>query len=546
MPLYVKNFVKKNNDELIAIFLCCFTFILTGQILIFYNETFSLFDHLINFFFIFIISLLFPRKNISKPFKFLLRCLNIITCLYISWTIFPYILFDYANINGLNFYILLFIILLCISCLFFNKKIYLSIFPAYLFKVAYQIINQEYYFEVITTADYVPLIELTICIYFLKIILFNFKKIYQIKTISHFFNSKIKILNNVQFQDTLFYLVILMHLANYFYSGFIKMTFENFYFWTFYNPFHYNPISGILHSTVPLYYIYPAFISALVLIYKISPIIGNSLVILHQFLSPLAILNRKFMLVALVIFDIFHIVVFLYTGIFFWKWILINAILFYIFYKNDIKIKSPLLIICCIPLLTFLSIKNFNIMALAWLDGNHSLIFKIKTKLNDKLIDIPSNHFFAHSFNMTGPWLINRNKNYNSNLPTFIWGTTHNTDDFMKSKQFCDMLNKKHDVDFLNYRKIEFRKNFENFLKRYHNIALNFSKISNQIIDFYPHHVWSMPSNFNDYYNLNFRKIDTYIVELKEVCIYPEIKENFDFDFKMIDGYHQTSTFKME
>lgn len=166
-------------------------------------------------------------------------------------------------------------------------------------------------------------------------------------------------------------------------------------------------------------------------------LIFQGFAMLIELVVPLIILmRRRLTLLALLLFVLFHVGVFLSTGIFFWKWILLELLIVIIIFK---KINST----------SFYTLKNqivyfmllllcgnfFSKVDLAWLDSGFltTYTFYLETD-NDEKYKLDSSYFAPYDLNFAQGRFSFLNKR--KQLPSSTYGSTINKkfNEIMKSE----------------------------------------------------------------------------------------------------------------
>ena len=340
-----------------------------------------------SFYFISLIFIFFVKnEEFGGGDRVLVLGISLFIFAYTLWASFPYV--DILNNNTylkvlffLFIYFAYLIFMLKINSLFIISLVALTFFKNY--------ININYV-TVTSKTDYQTLINVLI---FAKIF-FSTK----------FFLNKAKIKFN---SPNFLHLSICLHLLNYFFSGIKKLNFDTFYFWVTQNNLfnlidfaligQFNPFPDFFFNTHVIKYInlYESEASILLSIFTIIP----------QLLVPIAFFKTRMVPFFLVFFEIQHLLIYIISGIFFYKWIFLNILFLYIYYNfmqvRGLTSKSIFKIIILISYLIIFSI-SFTTVSLGWLDSYvyHKDFIQVELK-NKKKINLPSSFFLASSLPYT-------------------------------------------------------------------------------------------------------------------------------------------------
>ena len=133
------------------------------------------------------------------------------------------------------------------------------------------------------------------------------------------------------FFDSVSFIVIASHFGNYFYSGIKKLNLgENFYDWTIENPTNVLVLVSSAAKTLPLESNTFSIGSYYSLIEQFNLSL-NFITILTQLICVIALLRWSWTRIITLVYDIQHVMIFLLTGLLFWKWIWLNTAIIFAF-----------------------------------------------------------------------------------------------------------------------------------------------------------------------------------------------------------------------
>ena len=341
----------------------------------------------------------------------------------------------------------------------------------------------------------------------------------------------------LHFLEYVAFFAIAVHLSNYFYSGWQKIILSpdilNPFYWVTENYTQYLLLTNDQLGLFPL-----SFNETLSkLTYQFLDkgyVILNILVLISQLMSLFILRNVRATLFITLFFDIMHIVIFLTTGIFFWKWILLNTSIVIGLtafgnkqLSNDFK-NGLCLVVLCAPMLFFVA-------RLGWFDtkGFNRYHIEAITK-NNEIVPLPLSYFWSAS------GLIGQGT---------LWGTQTRRRPFyfdsltmaatssaerMHSANNCKLwMSEEHAKDHPymveNYNPSQYYE--ENILKDervYKKINVFFQRHHRFILEkqpsklefyLYPHHFYAWWWHYPEFQKLDFNDIIGYRLNTEAVCL---------------------------
>ena len=260
-------------------------------------------------------------------------------------------------------------------------------------------------------------------IYYLSFYLFTLSLL----KYSDLFLKRQNFLKNLNF---LILLTFSIHIAVYFNSGIGKILFDPYYI--FNNP-TYNG-TGVAEMTG--WFTLEEYFDWVSYFVINNYLIINILVCFFQIFSPLSLLSNKSLLGFMLFFELQHISIALFTGVFFWKWIIFNLLfcLILLKFKNSFKFslkKRAILVLITVSLVTL-----FNLPRFAWLDSKYiNDVQIIAVDKNNKDYVVPSNFFLDGSV-IAAQHFPNLITDYTFN--TYITGATEDKTLAKKINDKCD------------------------------------------------------------------------------------------------------------
>ena|GEM_PF-2535442 len=308
------------------------------------------------------------------------------------------------------------------------------------------------------------------------------------------------------------FILISIHFSNYFYAGYAKLMLDGPFLSWLSNETYNIMYQSLLIKTVPLQQSDWAK-EKLAWLLEFLCLPSNLLVLILQITTPLALIHRKAILLYTVFFDFMHVFIFLSTGIFFWKWIILNTIIIICLRERSIKNIPPSLsvlgVIICVG-----APKIFYIPELGWYDTREGNATYFKAVLqDDRVVTLPSNYFRNYSITLAQQRLFLSSfshKDVNSLGASLSWEKYKDTYD-------CNVLT----VQPLKiHERNEALVKLTDFIQNYHEFALTLANQNGRYFyDFFPHHVWSNPYLFSKASNIDIRNIRAYIYTVMGYCI---------------------------
>ncbi|WP_026180288.1 hypothetical protein [Hahella ganghwensis] len=303
---------------------------------------------------------------------------------------------------------------------------------------------------------------------------------------------------------------IAIHFGNYFHSGLAKLTLDGGVLsWVLENN-TYNLLPNALESGLLPIGHWPAITNA---VYEASIVLNpaiNWIVLLTQ-LGCLFLIFRPVHIIAITIFyDLMHIAIFFLSGIFFWKWIVLNMLIIAgVSTIRGQKFSTGHKVLGFVTVI--FGILGFFTAQLAWYDTPTLRHAKVVAITDDGTeYDVPTNYFLNASLTFTQGRLL---PSWPGHLARV--GALGATDTF-KIKQAADQCQPLFEVNnsTLDYTHLE-----KVLVKHHRWILENIDPEDGQIsYDLFPHHVWSNPLLHNEFNNLDKRMIASYKIQIESEC----------------------------
>ena len=311
---------------------------------------------------------------------------------------------------------------------------------------------------------------------------------------------------------------VAVHMSNYFYSG-VKKWFlgDNPLSWAIENQTHYLILTADAMGFLPLR-AFPGLPEALFQALDGVNVLSNVLIYGGQFAAVIAVLRIRWLVWITAFYDLTHIAIFLLTGIFFYKWIILNFAIIAGLVAMRHKVMPTafklqlMAIVVAAPLV-------FWVASLGWWDSrafNHERFYAMLEDGSE--IEVPTNYWGSFSVNYAQARVI-RDK-AEGFFPTGTSGAIlgqRNMEranrceyqfDPEKSRRVLQNL-----VDAPGSHVIE-------NVRLHHRYVLEHVNDAGHVAyDFYPHHIWSMPWLFDEFNKLDKRRIQAYRYVVEAACL---------------------------
>jgi len=244
----------------------------------------------------------------------------------------------------------------------------------------------------ITPTDYMPLIEMGILLVLGSLIYFILSEKYALLGTQKENTSDPKPL------VLLMLTAVTIHLSNYFWSGMQKILIGEYWNqWLFENPTYYLTLAAMEVGALPLTILGENITNTLINYQIVLNVPLNILIFVLQLGSIVALIKIRWAMLVTAMYDVTHIVIFLVSGIFFYKWIWLNILI--VFALNKIKnIELDISSIFWLIIVIILAPVIFYVAFLGWFDTpsfNDEYVLAITEDGNQ--YRAPSNYFLAGS-----------------------------------------------------------------------------------------------------------------------------------------------------
>ena len=309
-----------------------------------------------------------------------------------------------------------------------------------------------------------------------------------------------------------------LHLANYFYSAVAKALLgDHPLSWVLYNHTENMIPTHLQFGQLPLSVIsglpelsYVLFGSVYVLL--------NALIFFGQAFGLLAPLRIRWIVLIAAFYDLTHIAIYLVTGIFFYKWILLNISIIVAFRPlSDVRLPRNFQALSIAVLLT--SPALFFTANLAWWDTlsvNHERIYAVLDDGSE--IEVPSNYWGSFSIHYA------QQRRSPELAAQALWPWRYGKP---KEQRMAELANQcrmplpeddgKVEVDV---RVGDVDGSIADHIRRHHAYILSAADAEGRIdFDFHPHHIFSAPWRYPQIYHVDVRHIRAYRFRDQAICL---------------------------
>jgi len=315
--------------------------------------------------------------------------------------------------------------------------------------------------------------------------------------------------------------VLALHFGNYFYAGLAKTGLDRGqviagvdpWTWLLENPTHALIQVAQYSGTLPLAH-WPDLAR---IAYEWSAdlvLLLNLFVIGFQLISVVAIVSKRASRTLSVLFDVQHVGIFVLTGIFFWKWIFLNAA--FVAALRHVRMPHiPIGARLVLPLFVLLSPSIVTVVKLGWLDTPAvNRIYFLAVDDEGTEHEVPSNYFLTASISFAQQRVARPTSGI---YPTRTWGATFDLD--VAEKAWSCSVPIVTPAKPLDPDRAEA---VARFLRMHHDYILeNLDEEGRIRYDLFPHHIWSNPFLFRSFDELDKRRIRSYVLVIESACVLP-------------------------
>jgi hypothetical protein len=300
------------------------------------------------------------------------------------------------------------------------------------------------------------------------------------------------------------------HLGNYFYSAVTKLQAGGPAPWTWLlsNPTQTAIVIGLDRGDNPMA-TFPWLVQQAWDTIQNNIFFFNAFVICAQLFSVVACVRVRTLAIVCLLFDVFHVGVYLTLGAMFHFWIVMNLII----YTSALRLKeaefTPLMKICCIAATLFGS-YFFYTNYLGWLDSGKMVSMSFFAETRDgHQVPIPSGYFGIYSYSIAqGRMFIPDNS-----FRLRIAGNNHNLTEWHDAISCGPEVLPHQDSDVRLAQVLGFIRKTDRFMRDHPYIK------ENNLYYFYPQHMLPNPFVFTEFNRLRIDDIVAYKYVVESVCL---------------------------
>jgi hypothetical protein len=312
--------------------------------------------------------------------------------------------------------------------------------------------------------------------------------------------------------DYVVFVVIALHFGNYFCSGLAKVLLNG------------GPMSWLLHSNAPansaglLDYGRASFAMLLgdwtgqfYSLVERGNLLVNAIVLFSQLAAVVAILRVRWVFFLTLFYDLFHFLVFFFTGIFFWKWVVFNIGI--VLALRSFRYKQIHAALGAVGMVLVVAGTNFfYIFWGGWYNTSAFHMERIYAVAADgQRYQVPSNYFGGASLSFAQHRIVPQMPGH------FGVSGNGNTSDMSTLLAANDCAlgvdREQAATEGINEAPIAEK------IRRHHRYILSAVDGDGRVnYDLYPHHIWSNPFGFQEFQRLDKRVIEKYAVVVESVC----------------------------
>ena len=300
------------------------------------------------------------------------------------------------------------------------------------------------------------------------------------------------------------------HFGNYFYSGVAKLLLDGgASSWVLENNTANIMLASWQAGFLPIA-AWPAFAQGVSEVVQDHVVVINTLVLAGQLLSVLFIAKPALIIALTVFYDLMHLTIYALSGIFFWKWIILNLLIIGAVSKLPLqRFDLPTKVIGVS--FTLIGWMFFFTARLGWYDtASLKDIYVEAVDKRGRVFRVPSNYYLNSSLTFTQGRLLPYWDGHFSGVDSL--GSTKSYSQ-MKRLGRCDpeLVPRERALDFSS---------LEGFVLRHHEWGIHHADASGLVhYDRFPHHVWSNPWLFEEFAQLDKREVAGFRVVVESKCL---------------------------
>ncbi len=359
----------------------------------------------------------------------------------------------------------------------------------------------------VSVTDYTPLIEIGLL---LAIGGFFFAALERVGTPKFVhYNELVRVEDRLPPLTVLTLFAIAVHFGNYFWSAIAKYTLDG------------GVLSWLLdNDTSNLYLIaqemgmlpfshFEGLASSAYVVLSNTVLLVNLLTLVSQTLAVILIHRVRWIIWTMIFYDLMHVAIYFVSGIFFWKWILLNLAIIFAMRAERHRIL-PRLVRMAGSIAVMTGIIVFWTAQLGWYDTPtlNKAYFEVVTT-DGQVYEVPTNFFLSASvtfaqMRVAGPFY--------GHFPIGTYGTTHSNNTRGKAERCrLDLRPAKSSLAVNGALGTQQSLSLERYINTHHAFVLDTVDQTGRLsYNWYPHHIFSNPWEFEAFSILDKRDIFEY------------------------------------
>ncbi len=307
------------------------------------------------------------------------------------------------------------------------------------------------------------------------------------------------------------YLTVTIHFSNYFFSGLQKIILaHSLTAWITDNHTEYLILTAKQYGVLPiskLLDVYPFMYNWVV---QLTPTI-NAISLLSQVLAIVAIFRLRWMIALTILFDLFHVAIFLLSGIFFWKWVVLNLAIV-LALRTFPRVRPPLPLVITGVVCMLVAPSLFFIAKLGWFETRSPVMAYMEAITDShQSIPVPSNYFLMSSVTFAQNRI---GRPIEGHFPTGGFGKTKDLNQMQQANRCLLTANAPSRISDEGFNRLE------KFIRKHHRFILENADAKGYFnYDLYPHHIWSNPAEYASFNALDKRRIVGYRLVVESACL---------------------------
>lgn len=318
----------------------------------------------------------------------------------------------------------------------------------------------------------------------------------------------------ISLMEAVFLAAVALHFGNYFYGALGKIAMgDDPIFWILHNKTQYLILASREVGVNPLTFS-DGLVKAAYQAFSFSVPLFNFATVVGQLVCVILIIRPRLAMLTTAYFDLMHVGIFIFTGIFFWKFILLNLAIVLGLHRM-LKRTVPALFAAFLVVLVVISPALFHINYFFWIDSRSMNSVKLwAVDDTGREYRVPASYFLTMSVTMNQQRLVYPQF---GPFPTWTWGSTRSPEDFYSGED-CALT--RHSEGGPTNRYFVEKARISKAVQKYQQHVLDRTSGSADFAyNLYPHHMFSVPWEFEDFRQLDKRRITKFRYSIEAICL---------------------------